>query len=297
LTAFNTSATDMIALARAYEPERYLAATLATEPARSALLALAAFSADLRRITTTVKEPLLGEIRLQWWRDSLEAINKGGRCGAPHADAVGDAMHTYKLPFAMLVAMTEARAWDLYDDPMPDQASLEGYLVRTEGMPFELALRVLGVSAGDASRLAGPAGRIFGQTRLLAHLPAALAAGRLPIPATALEHHEIAPNALLNGTASPAVHNLVVAISTDIAMEFAALRPQIAVLSKPQRAALLPLATVAPYLKAINRRGRNPLRDIADLAPLARVWRIAMTHLTGQFQARAIHAEHSDNVF
>jgi hypothetical protein len=51
------TAADMIALARAYEPERYLAATLAKDPARTSLISLAAFSADLQRITTSARQP------------------------------------------------------------------------------------------------------------------------------------------------------------------------------------------------------------------------------------------------
>jgi 15-cis-phytoene synthase len=285
------TANDMITVARAYEPERYLAATLAKEPARAALLAVTAFSADLHRITTTATQPVLGEIRLQWWRDSLDTLAKGGRTGAPLADSLGDAITAHALPSAMLIAMTEARAWDLYDDPMPDQPSLDGYLTKTEAIPFELALRVLKVPAGHAAQLAAPAGRIYGLTRILAHLPAALAAGRLPIPAAALTSYGLTPDALFAGTTTPAVHKLVSSMTQDIATQLAALQPQISALSKPQRVAMLPLATVAPYLTRISHTHRDPLRDIADLAPLARVWRITMAHLTGRFQARTFHAD------
>ena len=89
---------EAMALARAHEHDRYLAATLAPEAERAALIALAGFSADIRRIVSAIKEPLLAEIRLQWWRDSLDTLAKGGRTGAPLADAVGDAMAAYALP-------------------------------------------------------------------------------------------------------------------------------------------------------------------------------------------------------
>ena len=67
---------ELTALARTYEPERYLAATLAPAPQQSALIALAAYAADLQRIAASATQPLLGEIRLQWWRDSLVLIAK-----------------------------------------------------------------------------------------------------------------------------------------------------------------------------------------------------------------------------
>ena len=62
------------ASARSGEPDRYLAALLAPPDARPHLLALAAFSSELARVPSLVtREPAMGEIRLQWWRDALAA--------------------------------------------------------------------------------------------------------------------------------------------------------------------------------------------------------------------------------
>ena len=270
-------------VARGYEPERYLAATLAPEPLRSALIALAAYAGDLARIPATATQPMLGEIRLQWWRDSLDVIGKGGRIGSPLADALADAIQAHQLPIPMLAAMSEARAFDLYDDPMPDQAALDGYLSKTQAIPFELALRILGIPAGDAGRLSLPAGRLFGLTRLLATLPEHLAAGHLPLPLTRLTQVQIAPDVLLTGATNPAVRVLLAGLTDELAHTFASLRPQLRALSRRQRIALLPLAVVPAYLKAIQRPQRDPLRDIAALAPMTRVWRIARTHAFGWF--------------
>ena len=269
-------------LARQYEPERYLTATLASEPERSALIALAAYASDLSRIVATATQPMLGEIRLQWWRDSFEAMDKGAVIGSPIADALGRAIKTYNLPVPMLIAMSEARAFDLYDDPMPDQSSLDGYFSKTEAIPFELALRVLGVTSGDAVRLSQPAGRVYGMTRLLAQLPAHLAKGRMPLPLNLLPKGNWTPVTLLEDQGRVAFQSLITGAVQDIEVALASLRPQIRALSPHQRVALLPLACVAPYLRAIEARKRNPVRDIADLAPLARVWRIGLAHMLGR---------------
>ncbi len=247
------------------------------------LITLAAFAADLRRITESATEPMLGEIRLQWWRDSLDAMQTGGRVGAPLANALGDAIAAFRLPVPLLIAMTEARAFDLYDDPMADAAALEGYLAKTEAIPFELALRILGVTAGDASALARPAGRAYGMTRLLARLPVDLARGHMPVPLPVppLGPHDVTHEVMLAGKATPAVRDMIATMSADISNTLATLRPQIAALSKRQRVAMLPLAMITPYLTVIGAGHRNPLRDIADLAPLTRVWRSGWAHLTG----------------
>jgi 15-cis-phytoene synthase len=277
--ALDTASDALIEVARTFEPERYLAATLAREPQRRALLALAAYAADLARIPATATQPMLGEIRLQWWRDSLELIGKGSRIGSPLADALGDAVQTYALPLPMLAAMSEARAFDLYDDPMPDEASLDGYLSKTEALPFELALRVAGVPAGDAGALAVMAGRAFGLTRMLVRLPEALATGRTPLPSTLLQRFGIEPGQ----NADPAaMRAMLLHISGEIRTALDVLRPQVKRLTRQKRVPLLPLAIVSPHLRSIERHWQGPMRDIAELAPLTRVWRIAVAHVSGR---------------
>jgi 15-cis-phytoene synthase len=265
---------DIVSVARAFEPERYLSATLSEEPTRDALIALAGFAADLQRITTSSSLAPLGEIRLQWWRDSLDTVSHGGTVGSPLASALGDAIRSFDLPVAMLSAMTEARAWELYSDPMPDEASLGGFYTKTEAIPFELALRVLGVPAADAGAMAEAAGRCFGSMRMLARLPVHLAAGRVPYASTTLAKAGLQVEDLVDGKQTQAVHSLVSSQSERILDQLAQLRGLVRRLDRHQRVALLPLAVVSPYLKTIRRRDRNPLRDVAELAPLTRIWRI-----------------------
>ena len=76
---------------------------------------------------------------------------------------------------------------------------------------------------------------------------------------------------------------MIAGLTDELAENFASLRPQLQALSRPHRVALLPLAVVPTYLRAIRQRPRNPLRDIAPLAPLTRVWRIARGHALGWF--------------
>ncbi len=74
--------------AKHWEPDRYLAALLAPAAERDALLALAAYSAELARVTfAVVREPAMGVIRLQWWRDAL-TLPEENSAGSEVADAV-----------------------------------------------------------------------------------------------------------------------------------------------------------------------------------------------------------------
>lgn len=62
----------------AQDPERTLILTYAPTGARAALAALLALDNALSRLLRTTREPALGQIRLAWWRERLEALD-----GAP----------------------------------------------------------------------------------------------------------------------------------------------------------------------------------------------------------------------
>lgn len=271
---------DVIAMARAGEPERYIAATVSPAHARPALVALAAFAADLRRIPTVVKEPMMGEVRLQWWRDTIETFDAETSTGHPIADALGDAVRRHALPPLSLIAMTEARAFDLYDDQMPDETALAGYLAKTEAIPFSLAQHILGAATPSIDTITR-AGEMFGKTRLLAELPHALSRGRLPLPSEMLKKSGVEPDELLRGQTSQPFATLLTRTCADIATAHAAVRNSLRSAPHETRLALLPLACIPAYLNAIQKSGRDPLRTPAEISPLARVWRIGRARWLG----------------
>ena len=281
------SPTDFDALrlsARNGEPDRYLAALLAAEPQRTALLAIAAFSAELRRIPAQVTDPTIGEIRLQWWRDAIDNFAPEQRTGNPVADALAEAVRAFNLPTALLTAMTEARAFDLYDDPMPDDAACDGYLSKTEGVPFELAFRVISARAPDANEIAAltAAGRAYGLTRLTGDLPHWLARGRCPLPSTTMTAAGATLELLRTGEKSQSASVLIQHLARDATATYVAAKVQLLPWSRRDRVAVLPLALVPAYLKQSLARGRHPLREPVELAPLTRVWRIAAGQITGR---------------
>ena len=66
--------------------------------------------------------------------------------------------------------------------PMPDEARFDGYLSKTEAIPFELALRVVGIERRACGRHRRHAGRAFGLARVGAELPMMSTRGRLFLP-------------------------------------------------------------------------------------------------------------------
>ena len=119
------------ALVREGDPDRYWASLFAPADKRPHLNALYAFNFEIARVREAVREALVGEIRLQWWRDALQGEARGDVKANPVAAALDDTIVKFRLPRHALVTLIDARIFDLYDDPMPSLNDLEGYCGET----------------------------------------------------------------------------------------------------------------------------------------------------------------------
>ena len=112
---------------------------------RGALYALYAFNAEVSRVRDIAREPLPGEIRLQWWIDVLRGERGGEAAANPVAAALLQTIERHDLSVAALGDLVEARLFDLYDDPMVTLADLDAYAVKTSSALIALAAQILGV--------------------------------------------------------------------------------------------------------------------------------------------------------
>jgi phytoene synthase len=273
----------LAASARAGEPDRYLAALLAPPPARIGLLALAACAAELANVPRLVRrEPAMGEIRLQWWRDALE-LPLPERTGNPIADALRAAVAEHALPRTLLGDVIEARASDLRAEPIADDEALRRELWNSEGTLFALAGRILARDPEPGLDAAAAAsGQAYGLARLLLRLPGTLSRGRVAVPLTRLAAAGIAPEDLLRGEGADRIGGLLADLRADARASLVAARQHVAQLLRGTRAGFLPLALVESYLRALERQRGNPLRQEAGIAPITRLTKIAVGRWLGR---------------
>jgi phytoene synthase len=264
--------------ARAGDPDRALAAAFAPREARLDLLTLCAFNVELARIAEQVSEPGLGEIRLQWWREAIERARQGEAAGQPVADALGLTLRRHALPPERIAGLIDARQFDIATKIMPDARALEIYLQDTAGAMFALAAACCGAQGSGLQRAATEAGFAFGLTGLMRALPVHAMQGRVYLPADALRSHGSSPAAVLAGSASEGLRAYLGTLRNKARAAHEEARLHVGKLGKSARAAFLPLSLVGPYLaslEALDWRGGDPLREIADINPLHRFWRMA----------------------
>jgi phytoene synthase len=148
------------------DPDRWLASRfIADAAARADVIALYAFNHELARVSETVREPLMGEIRLTWWSEAVGEIFAGGAARRhPVVDALAVAVGRRNLARAPLDAMVEARFSDLDPESLADDAALEAYIDATAGAVMALAVAA---TAGVEAHAARPAARAWGLAGLL----------------------------------------------------------------------------------------------------------------------------------
>lgn len=269
---------DLGKFVREADRDRYLAALFAPADLREQLFALYAFNAEIALVRERVSQPMLGEVRFQWWRDVLEGSRASEAESHPAASALLATMRAARLPVEPLLNIIDARTFDLYDDPMPTLSDLEGYAGETSSVLIRLASLVMGrgkdLGGADA---AGHGGVAYAFTGLLRALPHHAAQGRVYIPSELLARHGVARDDLLAGKTSPELMDAIGALRR-LAREHLA-EARSARLAKDLAPVFLPLALVEPYLKITERPGFNPFRDPVEIAPWARqliLWRAAI---------------------
>jgi phytoene synthase len=123
-------------LVRSRDFSRYASTLFVPADQRRALVAIYAFNVEISRVREVVSQPLPGEIRLQWWTDMLAGEGHGGIEGNPVAAELNLAIQTCGLPVERLSRLVNEHQFDLYNDPMPTMAALEGYLQDTSSVLF-----------------------------------------------------------------------------------------------------------------------------------------------------------------
>ena len=174
---------------RAADPDRYFATLFAPAAQRPFLFALYAFNAEVARVAETVREPMLGAIKLEWWRETSEGAAKGAPRNHDVARGLAAVFAQGTIALADLEALIAARGFDSSADSFADFAALETYLDATSGAVMRLAARVLG---GDPART-GEAGLAYGLTGLLRALPFHNGRHKLYFPLDLLSALDLAP--------------------------------------------------------------------------------------------------------
>jgi phytoene synthase len=225
-----------------------------------------------------VSQPIAGLIRLQWWRDALDAVESGRPPAHPVAEALPAALGTAPGCRTRLEAAIDARERELEDPPPAGLGALERQLEGSSAAIVEAALLILGARDPAALEVGRRVGVAVGLADRLRHLESDLRHGRLLLPIAELARHGIDPEAA--GDPDQDWAPLVAALADRGLEHLRAARAERQSVPSAALAALLPGTLAGGHLQRLSRsRSTAALRRRDALAPLRLLWH----HARGRF--------------
>ncbi len=271
-------------LVRNHDFARYAATIFVPADLRRALLALYAFNVEITRVRDQVTQALPGEIRMQWWTDLLAGHVHGSAEGNPVAAELTQLIRAAELPVDMLSRLIEEHQFDLYNDPMPTMAALEGYLNDTSAALFALAARIAGgPPSPEIDHLARHAGLAQGLVRVIAMLPYDASRRQLFLPQQVLAEHGSNLDEVFAGKFTPRLRAASDQLLAEARRHLDTAFGLLADVPAEVRPAFLPLAVVRRDLKQFSRADHDPfaLHPRSRLSTLWTLWRASRSRHFG----------------
>jgi len=268
---------------RRQDHDRYLTALFAPPDRRGALFALYAFNQELARARESVREPIMGLMRLQWWRDALREIAEG----RPRAHAVirplAEAIVAYGLELPLLERLVDSRERDMASEPPADLPALLDYADGSSATLTILALKVLGPpspAVEEAGRNLGIAWALIGIARAI---PFHAAQRRLYLPVDLTAKAGLSVGNLFERGSSPALRPVVEALADEARRRLTEVRRGGARLPRRYHPVLLQASLAAGHLRRLEAAAYDPFDARVQGAPPGRIWGLAWRRLVGIF--------------
>ena len=221
---------------RRFDRDRYLCALFAPAEAQDRLFALYAFNVEIARVREIVSEPVIGQMRLQWWRDTIAEMAAGKVRAHPTAQALARALAERSVRPELFEQLLEGRELDLTDTPPASLSALEAYAENTSAALLRAALdrlEVADASTENAARRIGIAWALIG---LLRAVPHHAQRRRLYLPADLMKHAMVEPERVFEGRPGPGLAAVAGAIADRAAEHLQAARvdrPRVSASAKP----------------------------------------------------------------
>ena len=268
-------------LVRTHDFTRYISTLFVPAEQRRGLLALYAFNVEISRVRELVSQPLPGEMRLQWWTDMLAGAGHGGVEGNPVAAELMLAIRDWRLPVERLSRLIDEHQFDLYNDPMPTMAALEGYFDDTSSALFSLGAGIAAPSSEEVEHLARHAGLAHGMMQLMAALPLDASRRQLFVPQQLLESHGCGIEEVFAGKQTPKLRAVLNQLVDDARGHLKTAYALLTDVPPQVRPVFLPLAQVDRDLRRMSRADNDPFvpQTTSRFQVLWTLWRASRSRM------------------
>jgi phytoene synthase len=250
----------------------YLSSLFIPPAHRAAAQTVMHFYAQLRSLPFRIKEPLAGVIRLQWWREVLDAERGEEAASNPLAQDMLHVMASRGLSPQLFLTMLEGLTCDFYHDLFPDITALEAYAGNTDGMFLQALAGLLGsVNYSQTADAAGHGAVAMTLARLIRDFRFHLSRQQCFIPQSLLNEAELTSASLFAGHQEGRAKDLLQRLAKEGLKHFQIMKECEKKLSRDLVPALFPVYAISPVLEKALQKRYSPYSSSLALSPL-RQW-------------------------
>lgn len=176
------------ALLQRHDRDRYLLSLFVPVARRGVVQTLYAFNSEIARIREQVTNPVLGQMRLEWWREGVDAAYSDRP--VPRHEVLtplAESIRRFGFTRGHLEQLIRAREEDLAPEPPATLEALEAYAERSSAPLQLLVLEALGAAGPTAGTAATEAAMAYAMAGLLRAAPFLARSPRHAVPPSLVE--------------------------------------------------------------------------------------------------------------
>ena len=252
-----------------YDYDRFLITLFAQADLREDLFALYAFNHEVAKIREAVSEPMLGEIRLQWWREAIEGIIEQKPRNHEVVLPLNDTFHKHELSSEIFIKVIDARSADIYGENPKTIEDFEEYLGATSGNLMKIAAHICGERDEEVLSLAYDLGLVWGLIGTMRAIRYHISLGKLSLPQDLMDEFGVTKRDIMGMESGENIKNLIQALSVSAQNHLDQIKADKKLLSKHVKPIFLLSSLSRSYLAMIKKADYDPfsINEKASMFP------------------------------
>lgn len=179
---------------------RFICCLFAPEVMRERLFSLYVFNYEISKVKDIISEPMVGHIRISWWREAIEEIYVG-KPARQHEilKSLQQAINETALPKEMLVGIMDANQNQIEFVSPRNIADLESVANQTSTGLLEVSLYLLCQKNGEGLEATKHIGIAYGLVEIMRSMRASASNSRLMLPEDLLVQQGITVDEIYSG--------------------------------------------------------------------------------------------------
>lgn len=243
---------------KAHDYDRFLITLFAPAASREDLFALYAFNHEVAKIREAVSEPMLGEIRLQWWREAIDGIYEDNPRKHEVVLPLHAAVKRGNIAKEDFIKIIDARAADIYDENPKTLDEFETYLGETSGNLTRIAAQMIGETNEDVLSMAYELGQVWGLVGTLRAIRYHISLKKLSLPQDIMDEFDVKKRDIFSMEGDQKIKSLIKALSLSAHQYLDHIATDKKKLTKQMKSLFLLSALSRSYLNTIKKADYNP---------------------------------------